>query len=186
MPTTLRRLAAGNRAPAFVGQDVRDQSVALEHFRGKPLWLAMFRYAACPFCNWRVHRLVREQERIAQAGITLIAVFPSPAKRVTTYVTRYKPAFTVVVDPTQRLYELYRAETSWTKELQAAANVVHAARVLAAAPNNPFAIDGPLNRMPAEFLIDADQNISVAHYGATLDDGIDVDAAIDWSMSDAA
>lgn len=178
-----RRLQPGEVAPPFEGASPRNRIIKLASYRGRLCWLALFRYAACPFCNWRVHRLTREYPRIQAAGISVIAVFPSPPKRITTYIDRYKPEFDIVADPEEQIYELYRTETSWLGEARAALNVPKAVRIMAFAPNDPTAVDGPIHRMPAEFLLDREQKIAVAHYGTTPDDGIDVDAAVAWAST---
>jgi peroxiredoxin len=182
-PARRGRLGPGETAPPFTARTAQGTPISLDTFKGTPCWLALFRYAACPFCNWRVHRMVREQDRIAAAGITVLAVFPSPSSRIGKYIDRYKPAFHVIADPDQRIYDLYQAETSWGGELRAALNVPKAARALSFAPNNPAAVDGPIHRMPAEFLLDRDHRIAVAHYGSEPDDGIDVEAALSWAAS---
>jgi hypothetical protein len=147
-----------------------------------PIWLALFRYAACPFCNLRLHHLIGEHERIAAAGLTFVCVVPSPLERIKKYIERYKPPFDVLSDPEQRVYQAYAAETSWAGELRTAVNLPKAVRALVHAPNNPVAVDGPVHRMPAEFLIGTDRKLGVVHYGRTLDDGIPVDDAIAWAQ----
>jgi peroxiredoxin len=175
------RLQPGDDAPLFTGTHLDGRPVSLADFRGAPLWLALFRYAACPFCSYRVHRLVREYSRVLGAGLKILAAFPSPQKRLEKYVQRYKPEFDIIADPQEEIYQLYHAETSWTGELLAAVNLPNVVRVMVHAPNNPFAVDGPIHRMPSEFLLDRDLKIAVAHYGRTPDDGIEVDAAIAWA-----
>lgn len=175
------RLQPGDDAPLFTATHPDGRSISLADFRGAPLWLALFRYAACPFCSFRVHRLVREYSRITSAGLKILAAFPSPPKRLEKYVQRYKPEFDIVADPQEDIYQLYHAETSWTGMLLAGVNLPNVARVMAHAPNNPLAIDGPVQRMPSEFLLDRDLKIVIAHYGKAPDDGIDIDAAIAWA-----
>jgi peroxiredoxin len=178
-----RRLQPGDEAPPFKGSNPQGRLVSFAEFRGKLTWLALFRYAACPFCNLRIHQLVNEQDRIKAADISLVAIFPSPAARVSTYIERYKPSFTIIADPDEIIHNLYHTETSWANELKAAANIPKAIKALAHAPNNPFAVDGPINRMPAEFLIDRQQRIAMSLYGTKLDDGFAIEDAIAWAQA---
>lgn len=174
------RLVSGQAAPHFRGQTVGGESFDLGQKIGVPIWLSLQRYSACPFCSWRIHRLVAEQAAIADAGLHLVCVFPSPIARVQKYTMKYRPTFTVICDPSQAIHGLYSSETSWAGEFRSAINLPRAVAALAKAPNNPLAVDGPIHRMPAEFLISPQGQIARAHYGTQLDDGIDVEVAIRW------
>jgi peroxiredoxin len=59
------RLSSGHPAPPFTLTDVDGRPRSLEECAGSPVWLAIFRFTACPFCLRRVHQLGLESERIA-------------------------------------------------------------------------------------------------------------------------
>lgn len=70
----------------------------------QPIWLCLWRYAACPFCNMRVHLLTKEHARIQSAGVRVVAVSPSPKE--------HQVPFDMVSDPDLGLYAAFGAETS--------------------------------------------------------------------------
>lgn len=142
--------------------------------------MVLSRYAACPFCSLRVDRLIRHHAEIAAAGIELAVLFPSPPERIETFISRYDPPFETIADPEETAYAALELKTSWAGELKTAVNVPKVVKALLHAPNNPFAIDGPIHRMPAEFLV-RNGTIEVAHYGSSLDDGIPVEVALSWA-----
>jgi peroxiredoxin len=171
----------GQRAPELTAKSVHGETVRLTDLAGQPIWLSLQRYAACPFCSLRVHRLIHAQQTIREMGIRLVTVFPSPRERVERYISKYRPDFLILCDPEQVIYGLFGAQTSWGNELRAAANVPKAVRAIARAPNNPFAVDGPIHRMPCEFLIDRELVVRDAHYARDLDGGFDVDHVYTWA-----
>lgn len=44
--------------------------------------------------------------------MTLVAVFPSPAKRCVDYMERYQTAFPIIADPGEEIFGLYCSQTS--------------------------------------------------------------------------
>lgn len=173
-------LTVGSAVPDVTAVAYDGHVVRISEFANRKLWLCLFRYAACPFCSVRLHRLIAEQERIARAGIVLVAAFPSPKERVAKYITKFNPSFQLICDPEQQLYSAFGVGASWTGLAKSAAMVHKVAHALALAPNNPSAVDGPIHRMPAEFLIDVGGLVALAHYGTSADDGIDIEKAIAW------
>jgi peroxiredoxin len=132
----------------------------------------------------RVHELVREQSRIAAAGVTLVAVFPSKPERVSAYLDRYHARFEILCDPAGAIHRAYGSETSVAGALKTGVNPVKLARVVPHV-RNFLAVDGPFHRMPAEFLIDETATIARAYYATEIDDGIPVDEAVAWRQSAA-
>ncbi len=168
------RLLNGSRAPDGSATVLRGQTIRLsaEWSRG-PLWLAFFRFAACPLCNLRVHELIEQWDRFA-GKVRLIAIFQSPASRLEEFVATQNPPFTLIADPEMTLYAEYGLESSFL----AALSPKVASRTIAAKRKGfrvipPF--DGPAFRVPADFLIDRGV-IRVAHYGKNLSDHISLEA----------
>ena len=166
--TAHERLGAGERAPDFQAQTMDGTTVRLSDYRGKPLWLAFFRYARCPLCNFRIHELVSQwAQTFAERDFTMVGVFQSPPDGLKGLMERHDPPFTVVPDPELKLYTDYRLETSMSGAM--GADVRHA---LAGARKAKIPIlhtwDGPVTRVPADFLIDGDGIIQQAFYGENI------------------
>ncbi len=179
-------LSEGDEAPPFDLAATNGKRVALDEYRGKKLWLHLFRYAACPFCAQRVHALIRRFDEILAGGLEIVAVFPSPPQRLAKYVAQYEPQFPVVSDVKETLYDLYGARTSWAGALKSGAKIHRVASALWHAPNSPLAVDGAVHRIPAEFIIDPAGKIARAYYAKELDDGLPIEAALEISSTIAA
>ncbi len=162
------RLEVGALAPDFVAKTVDGVEVKLDDFRGKPLWLAFFRYAMCPLCNFRIHQLIQVwPEKFENRGITMLGVFQSPPHKLEGLVERHSPPFSVVANPQMELYQLYRVEKKWGGAFGAD---TRAALRGASGAGIPLikAWDGPPNRVPADFLIGSDGTIHNAFYGENI------------------
>lgn len=56
------KLSAGTKAPDFEMQDINGKPIWLSDYRGKKIVLGFFRNVNCPFCNLRVHELMKMKE----------------------------------------------------------------------------------------------------------------------------
>ena len=149
------------------------QPVSLADFRGKKLWLAFFRFAACPLCSFRVHELLGKwKNEFAPHGVNLLTFWQSPRPKLEEIKERYAPEFSLIADPDMKLYELYRVETGQflSKDLlQGLSNARKAGiRIIRT-------WDGPARRCPADFLIGEDGVIHTAFYGKNVANMIPLD-----------
>lgn len=162
------RLAPGAEAPDFTAKTVDGEEVTLSSHRGKPVWLAFFRYAMCPLCNFRIHQLIQVwPAQFAGRGFTMLGVFQSPPRKLEGLVERHDPPFKVIADPEMDLYAKYRLETRWGgafgKDTREAMKGASGAGI-------PLlkAWDGPPHRVPADFLIAPDGSIREVFYGENI------------------
>ena len=97
-------------APVFEARTWEGAALSLGDYAGRKLWLAFFRYASCPLCNLRVRDIVARHDALAASGVAVVGVVQSPAANIARYMAGQKPAFPLVADPRERLYELYGLE----------------------------------------------------------------------------
>ena len=140
--------------------------------------LCFYRYASCPVCNLRVHSVIESSPAWAADGLAVIAVFQSSADSIRQHVGRHDALFPIVPDPDMKLYERFGVEArrrglfSW--------RVIKAALRAFAQGYRPGKIDGPFQRTPADFLIDTEGRIAIAHYGRDFDDHVPLDTVSEW------
>ena len=165
------RLEPGAVAPDFAAESWDGTRVRLSDSRGRPIWLAFFRYAACPLCAVRVHDMIQRYARYRKRKLRVLAVFQSPAESVAASVGSMKPPFRVLCDPDERLYYLYGLETS----MQGFLSPKNAVAYMNAASKGFMKVgpsEGPVHRLPADFLIDEDGIIRSAYYAPTIGEHI--------------
>ncbi len=162
------RLSPGDFAPALEGLDHAGATVSLAALRGRPVLVAFFRYASCPLCNLRVHQLRQARPELARKGLAIIAVFQSPPASIAAYVGRQAVEFPLVGDPTMTLYRRWGVEKSWAGLLRA--TVFHFGTGLRAIRQGflPGRIDGPMHRLPADFLVDAEGRLAEVFYATHI------------------
>jgi peroxiredoxin len=167
------RQHTGNIAPDFRAKTWEGIDVNLADYRGQKVWLAFFRYAACPLCNLQVRAIIRKHDELKAQGVQVLAVFQSPAESMAEYVAGQNPPFPLISDPSESLYALYGLENS-KKALFALKNVPALAKAAAAGfmSVNP---EGTIDRIPADFLIDESGKITDVFYGETIGDHIGMD-----------
>lgn len=169
----MTRITEGERACAFRTMDIAGHVVDLADYSGRHVLLSFFRFASCPFCNLRVHRMIERYAAYRDAGMEIIAVFESLRETMLQYVAgRMDAPFPLIADPEDHLYRLFGLEKSWGKFAMAYLNprtAAKRARDAAAAGFGkgfwPGKIDAAPHRMPADFLIGPDMVVRKAWYG---------------------
>jgi peroxiredoxin Q/BCP len=166
------RIREGELAQGFHGEDIWDTPVNLADYAGKYVLLSFFRFASCPYCNLRVHRMIGRYEAYREKGMEMLAIFESPNETMRHYVGKERAPFPIIGDPTNQLYQLYGLEKSWRKLFK---TFISPKSLLATVREGLYAtflkgfwpgkIDAGVHRMPADFLIGPDQIVRKAYYG---------------------
>ena len=176
------QLRAADPAPDFELADLRGRKRSLAECKGTPVWLAIFRFSACPFCLRRVHRLGLESERIAALPLARFAVFPSPPALLVKYLSKFPLPFEVLTDPGEIVAELYGVERSVIGTLKSVARPSRVLEGIRASDQwSPLDGGGSKFRIPADFLLDRDHRVQVAYYGREADDGITLEEVFDFA-----
>ncbi|MEW9702524.1 peroxiredoxin family protein [Paenibacillus sp. SI8] len=166
-------LSPGVAAPDFTFIGVDGSSLYLSNLRGRKVLLVFLRNAACALCNLRVRHFIRRYKEWHLQGLEVVAVFESPQSNMSLYVSRQEAPFALIADPLAELYDLYGVEVSEEK-LQATIADSNTHVFVAEAEAEGFALTpeegSNMNRIPAEFLIDENGIIQVAHYGRLVTD----------------
>lgn len=167
------RLQPGQPAPAFTVSDFNGRAISLTDLRGKKVMLSFYRYASCPFCNLRVHQLRQNAAAWETRGLLMLAVFQSPAASIRDYAIGETVEFPIIPDPDRALYKTYGVETSWAAFAKSG---LRAADIAKATLKGflPGKVEGDMNRVPADFLIDEQGIIRTAFYGKDIGDHLDL------------
>ncbi len=168
------RLKKGDNAPIFKVSDIFGNVIDLEAYRGKKILLSFYRYASCPFCNFRIHNLVEEHSKLREKGLYIIAFFQSPKKNLVKYMDKQNTPFPIIPDPFKTEYKKYGVEKSFWGFLKSGLRVKDFCKALNKGflPAKP---DGDYTTVPADFLINPDLTINTAYYGKDIGDHIPID-----------
>ncbi len=175
------KIKAGQQLPLLSGQSFNNGVISLTDYRGAPLILSFYRYAACPFCNLRMHHFINKyQSDYVKRGIKAIAVFQSPQKSIAKYVSKHEPPFDIIADPHQEWYKVMGLSTSWLGLMTGAANITQALEAQSMGLMN-IDPEGPANRLPADFLVGQDGIIDTVYYAKNISDHIPFEVIDRWA-----
>lgn len=146
-----------------------------DNFKDRRFMLSFFRFAACPFCNLRVHELVKRFDEIG-SRFSIIAIFDSSPENLRRYAERHAAPFPILADEQNVYYRAFGIERSvvgvlrgMVMRLPAVLNAMFVKGYL------PTAIKGHLTTMPADFLVDESGVIRTAYYGRDEGDHLPFD-----------
>jgi peroxiredoxin Q/BCP len=169
------KLTTPSAAPGITTTDVYGQPFSLASLKGSKVLLSFMRFAGCPVCNLRVHELLKQSEAFANQGIKVVLIYESSKENMLTYLQAHKYPITFLTDPENTFYKAYGLEKSWSKFFSsffkgALSKIMQGQKLFVKKPNN----DGSINRMGADFLIDENGKISLAHYAAFMGDDLPI------------
>ena len=179
-----RRLQAGDAAPHFSWPDPLGGTVRLADLAGRRTLLTFHRFASCPLCNLRIHRLVGVHPALQEAGLAVVAFFQSPAESIRQGVGRQGAPFPILADPDRVVYDQYRVEsTSSPSSMPPARRMLDAMEGLSRGflPRN---IDGDTGLLPAAFLLREDLVIATAHYGRDVGDHLPIEDVLAFARGE--
>jgi peroxiredoxin Q/BCP len=159
------RLTAGSHAPEVETVDHRGARFSLAALRGKRVVLGFDRFVGCPFCSLRLNQMIEWLGGARFDGFVYAAVLASSPERLRGATPGDVP-FPVLSDAAGVLYERYGVERSVVGALIDPRNLPAFARALSSGIRPSGRVDGPITRMPAEFLIDEGGRIVEAFYAS--------------------
>lgn len=162
------RLQVNQLAPQFVVLDLDRRSVAMPALNGRKTLLSFYRYVTCPLCNLRVARLMQEQASLE--SLDVVAVFESTAANLRAYLPPKGVPMQIVADPEGSLFRLYGVERSWLAAMLGMMRLPTMMQALFRKDLRMGPVDGAVNRVPADFLIDELGAIVAVHYGTDIAD----------------
>ncbi len=176
----MERLKAGSPAIQFKALGVNGGIVDLSEYKGKKVLVSFFRKAACPFCNMGIQELIKRHQELEAKGIQVITFFASPKDEVLKYAGKQKPPFPIIPDGDFNVYGKYGVEISY---MGMAKSMLNPKKVAKAMTGGFFSIRSTTQDpvIPADFLIDENQNIHRAYYGQDFDDHIAISDVLAWA-----
>lgn len=179
--TTAQRIKVNDKAPTFTAIDVSGTKIDIEKYKGKKVFLAFFRYASCPVCNFRMHDVLENYDQIKASGYEIIAVYESTNKSLNEFLKDENVPFPIIGDSELVLYKKYRVEKSFWRTISSifdkkvTSNKTKGKELF---KGKKLKKDGNLTRIPADFLIDENGIITTAYYGTDIGDHLPLEQII--------
>jgi peroxiredoxin Q/BCP len=165
-------------APVFKLKDIFGRMIDLEQYRDKKVLIGFFRHAGCPFCNLRVHALLKIHAEMKAKDFEMIFFFESKESVIlrSSFHQGVSP-IPIISDPEKKWYNAYGLESSGLKS--AISHITSFVQTAYKAqskglPIHMMAGGESIKTMPAEFLLDKGLVIKELHYSERLNDRMDI------------
>jgi len=176
----MKKLKKGSKAIPFKGTDLDGNVIDLSAYEGQKVLLTFFRKAACPFCNMNLQQLIRKNEELEKNGIKVVTLFASSKEEVMQYAGKQNPPFPIIPDGAFNIYGKYGVEVSYLGMMKTMLNPMQNFRAMTGGFFSLKSMkDEPV--IPADFLIDENQQIHRAYYGKDFDDHIPLSEVLNWN-----
>ena len=172
-------------APIFEHEDIFGKKVNIKDWKGHKIYLSFFRNTACPFCNLRAYQMIKMVPRL-QDKIKMVFIFESKTSYLlNSSFTDDLKHILVISDTDRELYHLYGAESSLIKKMSSIISFKYTAQLKAVKEleikSNIEDKSTDQNQIPADFLIDENGIIAVAHYGKNIVDRLDEEVIVHFA-----
>lgn len=181
------QLTSNVPAPLFSLRDVFGRNIVLQDYRDKKILIAFFRHAGCPFCNLRVHALMKVESELKAKGLEMIFFFESPGRVIlrSSFHQEVSPV-PIISDPDKEWYARYGLLPSFSgsviSHMSTFVQTVIQARN-AKVPLNLPANGESFSTMPAEFLIGKGLIVKELLYSERLNERMDLAQIIRFAES---
>lgn len=165
----MNKLIKGDKAPSFNITDYKNNPVSLKQYQGKQILLCFFRDSSCPFCNLRVQELIKNESKLQDQNIQVLAFFASTIETINKYTAKQNAPFPIIPDPNLNVYKKYHVNSSFKAKLKTMLKTKKVAHVMRSEffNINSFSTE---NIVPADFLINDKLIINHAYYGSDFGD----------------
>lgn len=183
METQIESRITDNVAKILVGEGVKPiQLMSIEGdmfdsetLKGKRYMISFFRFASCPFCNLRVHDLVKRFDELGKE-FTIVAIFDSSLDNLQQHAQRHKSPFPILADENNDYYRQYGIKYSILGMLKGMfMRFPSLMKAMFVHGYFPLRIKGRMTTMPADFLVDENGVIKTAYYGKDEGDHLSFD-----------
>lgn len=173
------KLTKGEKAIEFVTDDISGNVIDLKSYRGKKILLTFYRGASCPFCNLRMHEVIKRANDFREKGLQIIAFFMSEREEILKYAGKQNPPFPIIPDPNKIYYSKYGLEKSLVGKIKAMFRINVVFRIFT---NGFFSLKALKddNTLPGDFLINEEGIIEHAYYGKDFSDHISFNEITNW------
>lgn len=147
----------------------------IESIQGKRFLLSFYRFAACPFCNLRLHELVTRSAELPD-NFEIVAIFDSPLDNLQRYANQHAASFPILADEKNIYYKKFNVQHSVMGAVKGAIlRMPLALYAMFAKGYIPWTFKGSLTTMPLDILVDESGVVQAVYYGADEGDHMPFD-----------
>ncbi len=157
----------------------------LEQVQGKRFMVSFMRFAACPFCQLRIHQLQSRWQELDE-NFTVIAVFDSSLKNLQKHAEKHEVPFFILADESGKYYRQFAIKHSVLGMLKGMMlkmpTLLYAMFVKRYFPSS---INGSMTTLPADFLVDEKGVIVTIYHGKDSGDHMPFEQLKEFSRANS-
>lgn len=175
------QLQVGDNAPNFNLPAIDGTMFDMSAMKGKRVILTFFRFSSCPFCNIRIHRLLKRWDEFSD-DVVMVGVFDANIEELSKRMKRHPPPFSVVADETYEHFLKNDVKKSLFRVLLAPFRAPLTMLEAMFRGYIPLTLSiSKLSTIPVDILIDENGKVVRAHYCKDTVDHIPIDELIAFS-----
>jgi peroxiredoxin len=175
------KLIAGDDAPSIILPSTAGTTFDLSALKGKRVLLTFFRFDSCPFCNLRIHRLVKRWNEFPEDTV-MVGVFDAPIDKLNKRMKKHDVPFTLVADETYEHFLNNGIEKSFLKVMLTPLKAPLTFLETLFRGYVPMTLSpSKLSTLPADILIDENGKVVKAHYCKDTVSHLSIDSMIEFA-----
>ncbi|MDA8546362.1 peroxiredoxin family protein [Euryarchaeota archaeon] len=168
----------GDDAPSIVLPATDGSTFDLSTYKGKRVILTFFRFDSCPFCNLRIHRLVKRWGEFPEHTV-MVGIFDASISNLSKRMKKHKVPFTLVADETYEHFLSNGVRKSFLRVMLAPLRAPLTFLETLVKGYVPLTLSpAKLSTLPVDILIGADGKIVEAHYCKDTVDHMPIDKMV--------
>ena len=168
----------GDDAPSIVLPATDGSTFDLLTYKGKRVILTFFRFDSCPFCNLRIHRLVKRWGEFPEDTV-MVGIFDASISNLSKRMKKHKVPFTLVADETYEHFLSNGVRKSFLRVMLAPLRAPLTFLETLVKGYVPLTLSpAKLSTLPVDILIGADGKIVEAHYCKDTVDHMPIDKMV--------
>ena len=165
----------GNKVTELTLHNMNREKFTLDQVKGKRYMLSFMRFAACPFCQLRIHQLISNWQEFDE-NFTVLAVFDSPLDNLQKHCEHQLAPFQILADESGVYYQKFAIKHSITGLLKAM--FFRMPTLLTAMFSKgyfPSSIQGKMTTLPTDILVNEQGIIESIYSGKDSGDHLPLD-----------
>ena len=145
--------------------NINGTQFTLDQVQGKRYMISFMRFAACPFCQLRIHQLISHWQELGD-NFTVIAIFDSSLENLQKHTEKQLAPFSILADENAIYYHKFAIKQSVSGVFKA---MLFRMPILLYAilmkRYFPTSLKGSVTTLPTDFLVDENGVIDTISYG---------------------
>ena len=177
----MAKINVGDDAPQMTLPAIDGSSFDMASMKGKRIILTFFRFSSCPFCNIRIHRILKRWNEFPDDAV-MVGVFDAKIGELTKRMKKHNPPFTVVADETYEHFLKNDVKKSLWRVLLAPLRAPLTMLEAMFRGYIPLTLSlSKLSTIPVDVLIDENGKVVEAHYCKDTVDHLPIDRLLEFA-----